>query len=429
MKRPLLSIGISLFIGNLLLLVAMTYAQDKPAAVDLENDQCYSCHKELELLPEGFQEGDIHIQMGLSCAGCHGGDPGAEDMEEAMSPAKGFVGVPSKQEIPDFCGKCHSNLEVMRKFNPQMETDQEAQYYTSVHGKRLKMGDTKVAACADCHTAHAIFPASDPRSSVYAVNVPQTCAKCHSDPDYMKPYKLPTDQYDKFAKSIHGEMLLKNRDIGAPSCNDCHGNHGARPPGVESIGQICGQCHVNNMKYFERTRMAAAYKKLGLHECVVCHGHHEVMKPSDNMVGVTDDAVCVRCHTPESRGYRVADSLHTTLVRLVSAIDSANALRQRVQLIGLDDIDIGYLLKDAHQSLIHSRTLVHTFDPEEVNKKASEGMEKANEAIALSIKIIRDYHVRRKWFLLASLFTTLVIIGLFLTLREIEQKQKQDDGS
>ncbi|MCK4776407.1 MAG: hypothetical protein KAT30_16540, partial [Candidatus Krumholzibacteria bacterium] len=45
----------------------------------LEEDQCYVCHLEEDYLPQGFHQDDIHLQHGLSCAGCHGGDPTSSD--------------------------------------------------------------------------------------------------------------------------------------------------------------------------------------------------------------------------------------------------------------------------------------------------------------------------------------------------------------
>ena len=44
-----------------------------------EEDQCIVCHEENELMPEGFQEYDVHFQKGISCIGCHGGDPISDD--------------------------------------------------------------------------------------------------------------------------------------------------------------------------------------------------------------------------------------------------------------------------------------------------------------------------------------------------------------
>ena len=81
-----------------------------------EEDQCIVCHQELEILPEGYKIYDVHLRNGLSCAGCHGGDPSSDDEDISMSPENGFIGVPSREDIPKFCGKCHSNPEFIRDF-------------------------------------------------------------------------------------------------------------------------------------------------------------------------------------------------------------------------------------------------------------------------------------------------------------------------
>jgi cytochrome b subunit of formate dehydrogenase len=51
----------------------------------------------------------------------------------------------------------------------------------SYHGKNYRLGfPEKVAGCADCHTAHEVLPAIDPKSSVNPDNIVKTCSKCHS---------------------------------------------------------------------------------------------------------------------------------------------------------------------------------------------------------------------------------------------------------
>ena len=42
------------------------------------------------------------------------------------------------------------------------------------------MGFSRIATCADCHTAHQIHPAGDARSSVGPANRLSTCQKCHA---------------------------------------------------------------------------------------------------------------------------------------------------------------------------------------------------------------------------------------------------------
>jgi hypothetical protein len=390
------------------------------ASAPVTVDHCVACHRQEDLLPAHFMEADVHMKEGLSCAGCHGGDPTSDDGERAMSTAAGFRGVPSKREITAFCGRCHSDIEFMRRYQPRIPTDQESQYATSVHGEKLAAGDTRVADCASCHKAHAILPASDTRSTVHPLNVPGTCGTCHGDAEYMAGYGIPTDQYEKFAQSVHGVALLENQDTGAPACNDCHGNHGATPPGITSIGQVCGHCHVNNMQYFTESRMGKAFVEEGFHGCEECHGNHGVAKTSDAMVGTAAGAVCLDCHSDGDTGYEAAGRIHAELAGLNTLYGEAAAAQEEVRRIGMDDVEIAFMLQESHQSLIQARTLVHTFDPERVKSKTDEGAEKAKSALEAAAAQVRDFHVRRRGFGMATLFTTVLVIALFLYIRQLE---------
>ena len=68
--------------------------------------------------PAKLYDGDVHHQAGLTCADCHGGNPNDDSMD-AMSPAKGFRGVPKKAAIPDFCARCHSDIAYMHPLQSQ----------------------------------------------------------------------------------------------------------------------------------------------------------------------------------------------------------------------------------------------------------------------------------------------------------------------
>jgi hypothetical protein len=313
MRRISILITICLALVSLAILSVLSFGQHGELETQpvqelkryLEEDQCYVCHREEDYLPEHFDDDDIHMQPGVSCAGCHGGDATSDDGDVAMSEEAGFIGVPSKGEIPQFCGRCHSDINYMRRFRPRIPVDQVTQYVTSQHGKLLLEGDDKVADCTSCHTSHAILPASDARSTVYPLNVPETCNHCHGDASYMASYGIPTNQFERYAVSVHGVALLEEEDTGAPACNDCHGNHGALPPEVESVTQVCGQCHVNNMQYFEASAMAVAFEREDFVACEECHGNHEVLETSDQMVGVgpnsTKDTSPPRRSTPTCR--------------------------------------------------------------------------------------------------------------------------------
>ncbi len=339
-----------------------------------------------------------------------------------MSKKAGFRGVPAAGDVPALCGRCHSDIEFMRAYQPRIPTDQVSQYFTSVHGQKLKKGDRNVATCTGCHTPHGILPASDTRSAVHPLNVPKTCARCHADAAYMASYGIPTSQFDEFAGSVHGVALLENQDTGAPACNDCHGNHGATPPGISSIGQVCGHCHVNNMQYFSESRMGRAFAEEGFHGCEECHGYHAVHKTSDEMVGTQEGSVCLDCHSDGDAGYEVAGKIHAELTALTGVYDEALVAQKEVQRIGMDDVDIAFLLQESHQSLIQARTLVHTFDADRVKERTDEGVEKARSALEEAAAQIRDYTVRRRGFGMATLFTTVLVVALFLWIRQLETK-------
>ena len=78
----------------------------------------------------------------------------------------------------------------------------------------------------------------------------------------MGKYNIDINVYQDFSNGVHGVALLENRDIGAPSCNDCHGNHGATPPGINSISNVCGMCHVSNVNFFKESTMGEAFNEM-----------------------------------------------------------------------------------------------------------------------------------------------------------------------
>jgi predicted CXXCH cytochrome family protein len=237
----------------------------------------------------------------------------------------------------------------------------------------------------------------------------------------MADYHLETGIFDKYAASVHGIALLEEEDIGAPACNDCHGNHGALPPEVTSLAEVCGTCHPNNQKLFAESPIAQPFREAGLEACIECHDHHAIEKPTDDMVGVGEESVCMNCHAESDPAYNVARVMHGALTSLVSLSDSAATMEAHVARIGMDEVDIEFLLKDAHQSLIQARTLVHSFDASRLTEETDEGLAKAREAIDLASQQIEEHRNRRLGFAVAAFFATLLLIALYLKLRDIER--------
>lgn len=398
------------------------------ADISFQDDACVSCHLEVDEdldVPVMFDMvNDIHIQVGLSCADCHGGDPTAfDDSDAAMWDDDSFIGSIENREQPKVCGSCHSSSVYMRNYSTSIRTDQVDQYWTSRHGILSQKGDTKVATCSSCHGVHGIYPKDDPRSKVYALNIPNTCASCHSDAVYMKEYNISTDQLEKFKLSVHGVALLDKQDIYSPACNDCHGNHGAIPPDVTHISDICGSCHINNKNLFKESYLREVFLENDLNECEACHGNHDVLLPTDEMLNWTDKSVCLDCHDDsDSDAKEMSLAFYQTIDSLKTQLDSVENLISIAERKGMEVSDMFIHLEDAHRILIQTRTNIHSFDISYVNKTAEAGFNVINEATIGANKALNELNYRRKGLLVFSLIITLSIIALYLKLKAMQRK-------
>ena len=123
-----------------------------------QSTSCIECHEGLQealVRPVALWKQSIHAANGVSCAGCHGGNPDVQDMQ-AMSPQNGFLGVPKTERVPEFCGRCH----------PGVKED----YQASAHGRALGAGGPQ---CVTCHGSHAVE-----RASLQLIS-PESCTRCH----------------------------------------------------------------------------------------------------------------------------------------------------------------------------------------------------------------------------------------------------------
>ena len=389
---------------------------------------CLDCHKNLKEEPLRRPAikiaDDYHVARGLKCEKCHGGDHTALDnKEQGHSKAKGFVGKPRRQDIPAFCGKCHSDPRYMRRFNPSIRTDQVKEYYTSVHGKKLREGDKKVAVCISCHDVHAIRAIKDQAAWTYPIKVSETCTRCHADAKYMQDYKIPTDQLKNYKQSIHYEALAKKGDISAPTCPSCHGNHGATPPGVDSVANVCSHCHAATAELFDKSVHKEAFSDLGQPACVTCHGNHEVVKPSDELLAAGKDTPCATCHEADSPEIKKANELRTLLVDLSSRIEQADAILNRAEYAGMEVGPPKFELIEAKDSLIRARAETHVLKVKRIKALTDPGVAVAQKTIKKGQELMVEFHFRRKWLAASLLVIAAVLVGLFFKIKEVDRRQ------
>ncbi len=411
----------------LMLLVGNAAQQPGPKAGTTSS--CVQCHEALDgemQQPVKLSVQDIHFKNGLSCHSCHGGDPSADSPDDSMNPKKGFVGHPAHAKIASLCASCHSNPDFMRRYAPQVRVDQYSEYLTSVHGKKYQAGDPNVAVCTDCHGYHGVRAAKDATSPVYVTNVAATCGRCHSDAKRMAAYKIPTNQVQIYTASVHGVALMKNRDLAAPTCNSCHGNHGAAPPGVDSVANVCGQCHARQWELFNKSPHQKAFADANLMACVTCHEHHDIAKPMDTMLGVEQESKCVMCHDSSSAGYAAAAEMKSGLVQLDRKLSAALNLLEIAERDGMEVSKPLYDLNEGKDRLILARVQIHQFNTASVRKILDEGDKIAAACQQSGTRALEDLSYRRRG-LAVSAVIILVMIGLLMA--KIRQLSRRSSDS
>jgi len=395
----------------------------------MAKDSCFDCHSlldgRLQAPATGFPK-DIHRQHGLGCADCHGGDATQDDPDAAMSRTKGFLGKPARKEIPKFCARCHSDANYMRRFAPQQRVDQYAEYLTSTHGKLLMTGDPNVATCIDCHSLHDIRAVKDGASPVHPLRLPQTCARCHADAARMAKYKIPTTQFADYRTSVHWEALAKRGDLSAPSCAGCHGNHGAAPPQVASVSQVCGTCHAMFEELYRKSPHRAALADLG--GCVVCHSNHAIKKPGLGMLAGSQ-SVCLPCHDSGTAGANTAAEMFKQISGLSASMKRSDDILDQVQRSGLEISEAQMRQMDVHEQLVRAQVAVHAFQVAAVKAPVDEGLKISAQTYQAGQAALKERNVRRMGLGVSLAAILITMIGLWLAIRSLERPPEGASGS
>lgn len=314
------------------------FAQVSPQA---ENQRCMECHGQahmatlspadrlLLVVPiEGLDDGSdtrpglfidynrvygASVHSDVACVSCH------VDCDTLPHAA---VTAPAR------CDACH-------------ETEQ-ADYATSVHGA----GSEAAAHCADCHGDHDMLSHLNPQSRTHKLNLPFTCATCHSNPRLMEQEHVHQPHAaEQYIDSMHGRGLLDKGLVVAPSCNDCHGIHDILPAEDpdstihrDNIPATCGTCHIGIEEIYAQSvhgRLLAAGDERGP-VCATCHTAHEIVAPDAIAFKLQSDDRCGQCHSDRLERY------HETFHGKAAALGNPNVAacydcHGHHDIVGLDD--------------------------------------------------------------------------------------------
>lgn len=413
-----------LFLASVLVAVVVFVTSSPPAAgqTNPSSSACVECHLSLEnqllAAPARSFPDDVHSGVGFGCTACHGG--GVAGQPAPHEPDAGFLTVPARQEVPTMCGRCHSDAAFMRGYDPGLRVDQVAEYLTSVHGRLLmESDDPDVATCVSCHPAHNIRPPDDPDSSVHPSHVAELCGSCHANQALMERRGHTFDELQNYRTSVHARLLYEEGDLSAPTCNDCHGNHGAAPPGTASVRNVCGQCHATMAEYFAASGHVEPFDVDQRPGCATCHGNHAIQEPDEQTLTARSVAVCEACHSD------AADPHGGEFLVMRAFIDSLSVARERAGAIleeaenrGMEVSEAIFGLEDVNNSLTLARSAVHSFHVGPVAGALQPGFEVAHSAWDSGLEALDEHRYRRVGLALSFAVILFLIVGLLLKIRE-----------
>ncbi len=290
------SLGRACVLFPLMALLALSQAPlASGAAVKITNEDCFTCHEDPALVRiAGGVTNSLSVKTNalaksvhssLQCIDCH----------------TGIAELPHPDKLaPPQCGTCHE--------------DTVKEYDGSIHGVSRKAGSLGAATCSDCHGAHDIQSVKQADSPVFKLNLPRTCARCHSNPSLTAEYKVKNpDAAAQYAESIHGRALLKLGLTQAPSCSDCHGVHNIKrsvdfdsPINHANTAKTCGKCHAGIEKIYDQSvhgkLLAKGDKRAPV--CTDCHSAHQIETIRDGHFKSISDKRCGACHEDRLEYYR-----------------------------------------------------------------------------------------------------------------------------
>jgi nitrate/TMAO reductase-like tetraheme cytochrome c subunit len=240
----------------------------------------------------------------------------------------------------------------------------------------------------------------------------------------MARYKIPTDQVEKYKKGVHWKLMATKGDLSAPTCNDCHGNHGAAPPGISSVVNVCGQCHPVNTELFNKSPHSKIFVQMGIPGCATCHSNHEIPETSDAMLSAGDKSACATCHPPASSGATLAASMLASIDRLKTGYERAQTVLKNAEHAGMEVSQPLFELSEAKTALIKARAAIHGFDQALLDKEVEPGLKVSERAQARGVKALDELQFRRKGLAISALIIFALVIGLIIKIRQMEKQPK-----
>ncbi|MFN8546385.1 MAG: cytochrome c3 family protein [Candidatus Eisenbacteria bacterium] len=251
---------------------------------------CTSCHTAHQVLPHTDPTSSISRErIAGTCQQCH-----AQIERVHRKVIRGELWEKQPHLIPA-CVDCHSPHKARKVFYTQGMADRDCMSchektdlvsQSGIPSARLHVSADSLShsrhsrvACVQCHTECS--PSLDRPCTTVAPKV--DCSICHAA------------VVDVYKKSTHGKLAAAESPD-APTCRDCHGDHGilgrsdsASPIFPRNVPTLCGQCH--------RAGQKAAVRYQGDQQGMVEHYAESIHGKGLLESGLTVTATCANCHT------------------------------------------------------------------------------------------------------------------------------------
>lgn len=364
-----------------------------PHAAKLNLQTCgMSCHEKAAsnfLTGSHYEAFKNKDPLAPTCASCHGGHQ-ILHLGDRQSPQHRLNSI-------FLCAECHERhmKDTPGGYKPRSHIEA---YLKSAHGRAVaESGLVAAPTCADCHSAHAVHPVSDPSSPVHRNKIPQTCGHCH------------VGILGIYEKSIHGKLAAEGK-AEAPVCTDCHTSHEIIQPDKVAFklasGDRCGRCHEDRIEHYRETFHGKALMlgRPGVAACYDCHGHHDIVPikdPTSRLYGERKLETCRQCHP----------SATTKFTSYIAHADHRNRELYPVlywTFVIMTMIVVGtFMFFGAHTILWFGRSAVLYINNRQAFREAKRKMEKDEETFVRFRPFERFLHV-----LVMSSFLLLVATGM-----------------
>jgi len=205
------------------------------------------------------------------------------------------------------------------------------------HQARAELAKPRVVDCVACHEKQAIKHATQAQKEIQSqVDLSHTMVGLPPGLIEVEPSTLKRES-DFYLLSVHAKPRKDDPSKPNASCGDCHGTHNVLPMTVNNKSQsddasndagydsgydikntsaetyrlntpeICGACHVKQLKAYTNSVHGAAVKRFGKLDAAVCgdcHSAHQIASPKDDPVKLAITENCGSCHDAEVKSYR-----------------------------------------------------------------------------------------------------------------------------